>query len=189
MSGAERLCPRRGGPSFPLSHRMFRLLWGMTWTALGIWTPTPMFFWRRALVRLFGGRIAASARIYPGVNIFWPPHLEMAEYACLGRGATCYCMAPVRLGSFALASQGAHLCAGTHDVDDPCFPLVARPIVLGAQAWVAADAFVGPGVTIGEGAVLGARAVAFKDLEAWTIHAGNPARRLRARRKPEEGRA
>jgi putative colanic acid biosynthesis acetyltransferase WcaF len=35
--------------------------------------------------------------------------------------------------------------------------------------------------------VLGARAVATKDLEPWTVYAGNPARRLRARRRPEAG--
>jgi hypothetical protein len=49
-------------------------------------------------------------------------------------------------------------------------------------SWVAAEAFVGPGVTIGEGAVLGARGCAFRDLEPWTVYAGNPARRLKLRK-------
>ena len=54
-------------------------------------------------------------------------------------------------------------------------------IAIGDEAWIAADAFVGPGVRVGEGAVLAARGVAFDDLEPWTIYRGNPAERLRAR--------
>jgi putative colanic acid biosynthesis acetyltransferase WcaF len=85
------------------------------------------------------------------------------------------------LGAYAVISQGAYLCAGTHDVDDPNFQLTTRPISIGERAWIAADAFVGPGVRVGEGAVLGARGVAFKDLEPWTIYAGNPALERRKR--------
>jgi putative colanic acid biosynthesis acetyltransferase WcaF len=107
----------------------------------------------------------------------------VAEHSTLGPGAICYCIAPVTLGPFALVSQRAHLCTGTHDVDDPHFQLVARPITIGPRAWVAAESFVGPGVTLGEGAVLGARGVAMRDLVPWTIHAGNPARELRKRRR------
>jgi putative colanic acid biosynthesis acetyltransferase WcaF len=60
-------------------------------------------------------------------------------------------------------------------------PLQKPPISVGDQAWVCADAFVGPGVTVEEGAVVGARAVVVKDVEAWTIVGGNPARPLRDR--------
>ncbi|RYH07520.1 MAG: putative colanic acid biosynthesis acetyltransferase, partial [Alphaproteobacteria bacterium] len=73
--------------------------------------------------------------------------------------------------------------AGTHDVDDPLFQLRAYPIVIGPKAWVAAESFVGPGVTVGEGAVLGARGVTVKDLPEWTVSAGNPARRIRERKR------
>ena len=56
------------------------------------------------------------------------------------------------------------------------------PIEVRDQAWVCADAFVGPGVVVGEGAVAGARAVVTKNVEPWTVVAGNPARFLKARR-------
>jgi len=36
-------------------------------------------------------------------------------------------------------------------------------------------------VTVREGALLGARACAMKDLEAWSIYAGNPAVKVRER--------
>ena len=49
------------------------------------------------------------------------------------------------------------------------------PIDIGAQAWVAADVFVGPGVTVGEGAVIGARSTVVRDVDPWTVVAGSPA--------------
>ena len=46
---------------------------------------------------------------------------------------------------------------------------------------VCADAFVGPGVVIVEGAVVGARAVVMKNVEPWTVVAGNPAQVIKIR--------
>jgi putative colanic acid biosynthesis acetyltransferase WcaF len=171
-----------GGATFSLSNRLERALWSVTWLLLARWTPIPAFGWRRFLVRLFGGRIDPTAKIYPSVAIWYPRNLEMAAYTCLGKDVDCYNMAPIRLDAFSLVSQGAHLCAGTHDVDDDHFQLVAKPIAIGNKAWVAAEAFVGPGVTIGDGAVLGARAVTVKSLQPMMIYAGNPARPLRERK-------
>ena len=175
------------GPTFPLSHRLFRMVWRVSWALLGAWTPPPLHGWRRRLVRLFGGRIAPTAQIYGSVRIWYPPNLEMGPYACLGPGVDCYCMAPIVLGPGALVSQRAYLCAGTHDIADPDFPLITRAIDIGADAWIAAEAFVGPGVTVGEGAVLGARGVAVRDLAPWTVYGGNPARALKVRKVTSSG--
>ena len=125
--------------------------------------------------------MAAHSDVRGSARIWYPPHLAMDERAVIGPHVNCYNMAPISLGRGALVSQNAHLCAGSHDVDSPVFQLVARPITIGAEAWVAADAFVGPGVQLGEGTVLGARAAAFQHLEAWRIYTGNPAQPLRPR--------
>jgi len=47
--------------------------------------------------------------------------------------------------------------------------------------WICTDAFIGPGVTVGEGSIAGARAVVVKDVPAWTITAGNPAKFIKKR--------
>ncbi len=175
--------PSDGGPSFGLGHRAYRAAWTMAWGLFAAWTPPFFNPWRRMLLRLFGARIAGTARIHASARIWYPANLEMADQACIGPRVDCYSMAKITLGPYALASQGAHLCAGTHDIDDPHFQLRAAPITIGARAWIAAEAFVGPGVTVGDGAVLGARAVTFTDLEPWTVFIGNPAREIRKRRR------
>jgi putative colanic acid biosynthesis acetyltransferase WcaF len=59
--------------------------------------------------------------------------------------------------------------------------LVAAPITIGNGAWITADVFIGPGVTIGEGAVVGVRSTVLRDVEAWAVVAGNPAKFIRKR--------
>lgn len=172
----------KGGPSFALGNRLYRLAWAATWLLLARWTPPPLRAWRRLLLRLFGARVAPTANVYASARIWSPANLVIGDHAAIGPGAIVYSMARITIGAHAIISQRAHLCAGTHDVEDPAFQLRARPIAIGARAWVAAEAFVGPGVTIGEGAVLGARGCAMRDLPPWTVHGGNPATHLRDRR-------
>jgi putative colanic acid biosynthesis acetyltransferase WcaF len=165
-------------------------MWRLSWLWFAAWTPPGMHAWRRALLRLFGARVAHGAHVYPSARIWDPRNLAIGPHGCLGPRVDCYSMAPVSLGAHAIVSQDAVLCAGTHDIDDPEFQLVAKSIVIGERAWVAAGAFVGPGVSIGDGAVLGARAAAFKDLPEWSVFVGNPAVFLRTRARaipPEEG--
>jgi putative colanic acid biosynthesis acetyltransferase WcaF len=108
----------------------------------------------------------------------------MEDYAGIGDRVICYSMAEISIGKRAVISQGVHLCTGSHDYESTNFQLFALPIVVGSRAWVAADAFVGPGVTIGEGAVIGARAVVTDDIEPWVVVAGNPARVVKRRSRP-----
>ena len=54
--------------------------------------------------------------------------------------------------------------------------VASSPIVIEDRAWIGFDAVILKGVRVGEGAVVGARAVVTKDVEPYTIVAGNPAR-------------
>jgi putative colanic acid biosynthesis acetyltransferase WcaF len=102
----------------------------------------------------------------------------------VGPHVRLYNLALIRLEYGANISQHSHLCAGTHDITRWSMPLVAKPIVIGRNAWLGADVFVGPGVTVGELCVVGARSVVVKDLPARSICAGSPCRRLRDRVEP-----
>lgn len=174
---AAKTKPTDGGASFPFQHRLQRLVWNVTWLVLASWTPRQMHPWRRFLLRLFGARMARMSDVRGGARIWYPANLEMHPFTSIADGVNCYNMAKITICERALVSQGAFLCGGDHDVNDPTFQLVTKPIVIGKMAWIASEAFVGPGTVVAEGAVLGARAVAVgKSLEAYTIYVGNPAR-------------
>jgi putative colanic acid biosynthesis acetyltransferase WcaF len=174
--------PLLGGPTFALRFRLMRLAWLVAWRCLAAWTPSPFHPWRNRLLRLFGARLDPTAIVHGSTVIWWPGNLVMGANASMGPGVICYNVAPVTLEAMAIVSQRAHLCTGTHDIQQPSFPLVARPIVLHRNSWIAAEAFVGPGTEVGEGAVLGARGVAVKALDPWMVYVGNPARAVAGRR-------
>lgn len=170
-----------GGPSFSLKHRLFRALWNTMWWLLAAWTPPPLHRWRGWLLRCFGADIHSTARVYGKARVWYPPNLSMGAHAVVGPGANLYCQDRISIGYMAVVSQGAHLCTGTHDIADPNFQLITKPIQIGSGAWVAAEAFIGPGVSIGQGAVIGARCVLFKDAIPLGVYAGNPAQLIKTR--------
>ena len=107
--------------------------------------------------------------------------LDDWRYAAVGDRAIIYALGEVTLAERVTVSQGAHLCAGTHDYRDPAMPLLKPPIVIDRDAWICADAFIGPGVRVGSRAIVGARCVVTKDVEPGAIMIGNPATLLRRR--------
>lgn len=164
-----------------LKNRAARAVWQVVWALLFRPSPRTFHAWRRILLRLFGARIGYQAHIYPSARIWAPWNLTMGEHSCLGPFVDCYNVAEVILGDFCTVSQYAYLCGATHEYTDLRMPLVAKPIRLGSWVWVGAGAFIAPGVTVAEGAVVGARSVVTRDVEPWTVVAGNPARFLKMR--------
>ncbi|OOY06985.1 hypothetical protein BMI85_15790 [Thioclava sp. DLFJ4-1] len=159
-------------------NKTLRALWGFARLLLFAPSPRTAHRWRRMLLRVFGAHIERGCLIYPSARIWAPWNLEMATGSVIGDGAEIYNVATVRLCRGTVISQRAFLCTASHDYSQEEFNLVAGEIRLNEGAWVAAEAFVGPGVEIGAFAILGARAVATRDISANVIAGGIPARSL-----------
>lgn len=183
---ASETRPLEGGASFSLANRITRVAWGLTWLVLARFTPPPLHAWRRLILKAFGAKIGRGARVHASVRIWLPANLELGDNTLIGPGAHLYNQGRITIGARTVISQGAHICASTHDIADPNFQLVVRPIAIGEQAWVAAEAFVGPGVTIGDRAVIGARAALFQNAEPDGVYSGNPAQFIKTRKLREQ---
>jgi putative colanic acid biosynthesis acetyltransferase WcaF len=173
--------PELSRSPYSAREKIGRVLWAIVQsTAFGL-SFHSWYGWRRMLLCAFGAQLDPVVRIRRSVRIECPWNLSVGHDSAVGDRVTLYCLGPVRIGARVTISQGAHLCAGTHDFTRRAMPLVRPPIEVGDDAWICTDAFVGPGVTIGHGAILGARGVARRSLDPWTIHAGNPAVAVRPR--------
>lgn len=182
MSKDEKLDLSKYVNRFSLKHKLGRLAWNLCWCLLFRPSPRPLVAWRRFLLTCFGARMGAHSNIFPSTRVWAPWNLKMGEHSCLSFQVDCYNVAPVELGDHATVSQYAYLCSASHDISHPHMELTYAPIRIGARAWVAADAFIGPGVEVGEGAVVGARASVFKDVPAWVVVGGNPAKFIKSRK-------
>lgn len=170
-------------PQTSALNKLARVVWGIVCVLLFRPSPRPFHAWRAFLLRCFGAKMGPNCHIYPGARIWAPWNLVCAEGAAIADEAVIYNAAKVSLGSHAIVSQQAYLCTATHDFDDPAFPMIVSPICLGSYSWICARACVLPGVDVGDGAVLGLASVASRDLEPLQVYAGNPARRIKQRRR------
>lgn len=152
-----------------------RVLWAAC-APLFKFSPRLFWGWRSFLLRLFGAKVGRNVHIHPSARIFIPWNLQIGDWSSVGFDALIYNLGPVKIGTEVTISQRAHLCAGSHDFRDPAMTLLKLPITVGDEAWICADAFVGPSIEVGAKAVIGARAVVMKDVAAGSVVGGNPAK-------------
>lgn len=95
-------------------------------------------------------------------------------------------VAKVTIGSNVMFGPGVQLYAATHPLDAVVRRTLelGRPITIGDDCWIGGGAIICPGVSIGAGCVIGAGAVVTKDVPAYSLAVGNPARVVKNLRAP-----
>ncbi|PZX52077.1 DapH/DapD/GlmU-related protein [Algoriphagus chordae] len=169
------------GPSFSFKNRVGRLIWWLVCLLFFRYTPKNFHVWRRAILRLFGAQIGRKCHIYPKARIWAPWNLKMEDESSIADGSIIYSQDLIHIGFRTIISQGVHICAGTHDHRYRGFPLITKPIYIGDWVWIAAEAFIHPGVSIGDGCVIGARSVVTKNMPKWMVCSGFPCEPLKPR--------
>jgi putative colanic acid biosynthesis acetyltransferase WcaF len=163
--------------SRPWTRRQYagRMLWHLVEITLFRFSLPRAYGWRRFLLRQFGAKMGVNSCVRRTVRIWHPWLLQMDDFSMLGDDVQVYNLGEFSIGQHSIVSQQTYICAGTHDYTRVELPLVREPVRIGHGVWVAAQAFVGPGVSIGDNSVIGARAVLVSDIPAGVVAAGNPA--------------
>ena len=164
----------RAARKYRRGTQVARVAWALARPAFAF-SPRILWGWRRWLLRRFGARVGRGVHVCPGVRIAMPWNLAIGDDAAVGDRAILYALGPIRIGARCTVSQGAHLCAGSHDWRRADMALLKPPVTIEEDVWICAEAFVGPGVVVGRGAIVAARAVVMRRVPAGMIAAGNPA--------------
>lgn len=82
----------------------------------------------------------------------------------------------IRTGNDVSIGPNATILTLGHDPRSPTFCDRGGPVFIGDRVWIGYGVVVLPNVTVGEGAVIGAGAVVTRDVPAYAIVAGNPAK-------------
>lgn len=154
----------------------YRLVWAAVRPLFFRWSPRLFYGWRNFVLRVMGAKIGNKVQVFPSARIMYPWLLEVGERSVISWDVKVYNPGKITIGKNTVISQYSHLCAATHNYTSPDFLLLKKPITIGDNVWIAADAFIGPGVSIQDGAVVAARAVVVHDVPARAVVAGNPAR-------------
>jgi acetyltransferase-like isoleucine patch superfamily enzyme len=123
----------------------------------------------------------------PGVWITAPDgaRVRIGEGTFLNRNVMIASHELVEIGAHCMLANGCFVSDAGHRFDDPELPITWQgfetkgPTRIGANCWLGANVVVTSGVSIGERSVIGAGSIVTKDIEAFSIAAGAPAKVIR----------
>lgn len=168
-------------PVFSMRFKLLRFSWNAFYWFFIRFSPTFFFTYRALMLRMWGANISMSARVYPTAKIWWPANLKLGYSSTIGPRVEVYNQGNIIIGDSVIISQGAYLCASTHNYNDALHPLVLGPIQIKDHVWVCTEAFIGPNIIVSEACVIGARAVLTKNTDKLGVYAGNPAIFIKSR--------
>ena len=155
----------------------------------------------RMLAPLYQHR-GRGSKIYWSVRMDTPPYRSfrlgrksvIESYCCINNavgdvtigdhtriGIHCTVIGPVSIGNNVNLAQGITVTALNHNFEDVTRRIdeqgiSTKPVVIGDDVWIGANAVILPGVTIGRHVVVAAGAVVTKDVPSFSLVAGVPAK-------------
>lgn len=119
-------------------------------------------------------------KAYYGTEICVYPNGELSlKTGYINAGAQIRCMEKITIGAQCAIGRNVMIMdfdAHRIHYESGAENLITAPVSIGDHVWIGAGATILKGVTIGNGAVVGAGSVVTRDIEPYTIVAGNPAR-------------
>jgi acetyltransferase-like isoleucine patch superfamily enzyme len=122
-------------------------------------------------------------------HIPWPVHftsevsgnIKAGKMTAPGGSSGCYIQGVngISFGDNTWIGPGVKIISANHDFKNKKILTKGKPIIIGNNVWIGANAVILPEVTIGDNAIIGAGSIVTHDVEKNCIVAGNPAKLIR----------
>ncbi len=131
--------------------------------------------------RIMGFQLEDGVAIHLGARFDCTRGLKIGKNSIINENCRLDPRGGITIGSNVSISAETIILTADHDPDSQDFDGRALTVRIADRAWVGTRVIILPGVTVGEGAVIAAGAVATKNVAAYSIVAGVPARLIRER--------
>ncbi|MEW6989875.1 DapH/DapD/GlmU-related protein [Colwelliaceae bacterium 6441] len=131
-------------------------------------------------------RIGKNVIFYPGVWIFPGVNIDIGDNVDIAKQVLITTSGGVSIGARTLIGYRTQILSSNHVIPDNLSKIFDsghqhKKVTIENDVWIGANCIILPGVYIGEGAVIAAGSIVTKNVEPFTIVAGNPAKIIRKR--------
>lgn len=158
------------------TNRMMNILLDFELMLLRWVGHVPFHHKRRFIYRLAGMKIGKRSTVHMWANFYEPKNIEIGEGTIIGDHAFLDGRAPIKIGDHVDIASSVMIWSGKHDYESEDFHPVFSPVVIQDYVFIGPRVIIQPGVTIGKGAIVAAGAVVAKDVPAFAIVGGVPAK-------------
>jgi acetyltransferase-like isoleucine patch superfamily enzyme len=158
------------------------------WAISGLFLALDLLpsFLRYPVFTLLLKRLGQNCLLDYGIYIRYPWSFSIGKNSSINRkcsfyGSAFYTDCEIIIGDEVAIGPECVFFAAGHDYSKINLPDTASSIIIKDHVWIGGRSIILSGVTIMEGAVIGAGSVVTKDVPAWTIVAGNPAKIIKQR--------
>jgi acetyltransferase-like isoleucine patch superfamily enzyme len=131
---------------------------------------------------LIGAKVDDGFSLIPPFYTTGGKNIRIGRNVFINQNCTMYDLGGIDIGDDVMIGPNVSIITSGHPVEPyqrRAF-VIARPIVIGRNVWIAAGATIIGGVTIGENSVVAAGSVVTRDVPANSLVGGNPARVIRS---------
>lgn len=166
---------------FTIKEKVISRIWTLVNVTFFRLLPYNFNGYRRWLLRCFGAKIIGEVSIDRTAKIDFPWNLTIENLSSIGKNSWIYCLDKITIGQKTCIGDDVYLITGTHDIQDPTFPLITGKIQVGDGVWLATGAKIFPSVVIGNFSVVGAFSLVTKNIIENQVWAGVPAKYIKNR--------
>lgn len=148
----------------------------------------PFYYFRNIYYRyLMGIEIGKNSSLH--MNIFiegtypFSKRFKIGNFTSIGRNSTLDSRGKLIIGNSVSISPNVKILTAQHKINTKMFDGENKSVVIEDYVWIGTGAIILPGVTLEKGSVIAAGSIVTKDVKAFTVVGGNPAKFIKNREK------